>query len=90
MEANEIILALSKIGYRVVPDYDPYKRTYEIIIEPWCWRTNQKKPGRIKKTGFIFNQYEINKKGESLYRQKLNEVQIKLINHFEQKQQKQL
>lgn len=85
MEINKIMIELRELGYRVVPEYDSYRRNFEIIIEPWCWRSNRRKPGKIKKTGFIFNIYEINKKGESPYRQKLKEVQITLINHLKKK-----
>lgn len=73
-----------KIGYRVVPEALTHQR-YEIIVEPWDFETNRKKPGKKKRTGYVFTQYEVNKPGDSPYQKKLREIQLKLINHINQK-----
>lgn len=85
METMEIITKLSNLGYRVVPDWISYNRCYEIIVEPWDYVLNKKRPGRVKRTGFYFSPSEINRPGESDYIKKLTEVQLKLINHFHAK-----
>lgn len=81
----EIMKNLMKLGYRVVPELQPYQK-YEIIVEPWDFRFNKRRQGRVKRTGFLFSSSEVNRKGDSPYQRKLKEVQIKLIEHLTNKQ----
>lgn len=84
----EIHLELRKIGYRVVPDFIYHSQRFELIIEPWDYRANRRVSSkRVKRTGIFFLKNECTQSSikETFYMKKLQEVQLKLINHFKSK-----
>ena len=85
---NQILQKLIKAGIRVVPELLPGSRTYEIIVEPWDFKTNKKAPGRTKRTGVFFQQKDLNKKINNIYYPKLQEIQLKEIRKYEKSLQK--
>lgn len=83
--ANQI-MTLEKLGYRVVAEYVPNVRKWEVVIEHWDNKRQCKKPGKTKRTGFLFTEIEINKRSPiNVFYDKLEEVRIKLIAHLTNK-----
>ena len=88
MEANEIFIALRKTGYRVVPEWRNDLRLFEIIIEPWDYEANKRiRTKKIKRTDVFIKQSECFMSVTKVTKLsvELNRIQMKIINHFEQK-----
>jgi len=60
-DINELTRELHKNNFRCYLDYVRKDRKYEIVFEPWNSYECKKLPGRIRRTGYFFTQYEVNK-----------------------------
>lgn len=83
MNIQQLSTQLSRLGYCVIPDWDPSQKKFEIIIRPWNWKESKPRVGRIKRTGFFFKPDEVNRLN-SPYRAKLLEVQRILVEYLNQ------
>lgn len=84
MREMELAMQMKEIGYRVVPDLCRITGKYEIIVEPWNWDLNERREGRMKRTGFFFTRAECHliSGKETPFSIKLREIQQQLIDHI--------
>lgn len=82
-DPNLIHTALRKIGVRVVPLIREGTKTYELVIEPWCYKTNTKAKGVRRRTGVVLTQKELNTKRDNRYLVELKKIQNKINRKYE-------
>lgn len=74
-DPNEIARRLSKLRWRVIPQYQ--RGYWEVVAEPFDWDL-RKRIGKTRPTGF---KYRNPNSAES--REKILEIANKIINHYE-------